>query len=220
MTLAGRVIVISPHLDDAVFSLGASIAASARNGGDITVLTVFAGDPLSERPAGDWDGRSGFSTEGEAARARRDEDRRACERVGARPVWLPFADAQYGDPPADEDLRGALAEAGEGADLVLVPGYPLEHPDHRRVLELVSRGFPTPVALYVEQPYAWRRGRERPQGPLRWMPLAASGRDRRTKRRALREYRSQMPLFGKLPLERIALYERRRGGETIALLRS
>src|SRR5207244_2118642 len=89
------VVVISPHLDDAIFSLGAAIAQTVRSGGDVTVLTVFAGDPSSSAPAGNWDARAGFATVGEAAHARRREDERACAHVGAIPVWLPFGDEQY-----------------------------------------------------------------------------------------------------------------------------
>src|SRR5213080_853986 len=93
--LEGRVVVVSPHLDDAVLSLGAALARAARRGGAVTVLTVLAGDPASETPAGEWDSQAGFATAGEAARARREEDRRACALLGVEPVWLPFSDHQY-----------------------------------------------------------------------------------------------------------------------------
>src|SRR5690242_11145568 len=85
------VVVISPHLDDAVLSLGAALSWAARHGARVTVLTVLAGRPDSSTPAGEWDAGSGFGTEGEAATARREEDERACEVLGATPVWLPYA---------------------------------------------------------------------------------------------------------------------------------
>ncbi len=50
-----RVVVVSPHSDDAVLSLGAAIAAWARRGAEVEVLTVFALDPGSHAPAGGWD---------------------------------------------------------------------------------------------------------------------------------------------------------------------
>jgi LmbE family N-acetylglucosaminyl deacetylase len=217
-SLEGRVVVVSPHLDDAAFSLGASIAAAARGGNEVTVLTVFAGDPASRVPAGDWDSRTGFATAGDAARVRRAEDAAACAALGARPVWLPFFDAQYPVRVSDDEVWESVAAASRGVDLVLVPGFPLRHPDHLRLLQLASSwGLPATVALYVEQPYAWREPAS-PNGGPAWAPLRGAVRDRRAKRRALRAYRSQLPMFGKLPLERIALYELRRGGETVAPL--
>src|SRR3954463_13831402 len=90
-----QIVVLSAHLDDAVFSLGAAIAATSRAGVDVVILTVLAGDPSSRVTAGAWDAEAGFATAGEAARARGLEDERACAEVAARPVWLPYSDVQY-----------------------------------------------------------------------------------------------------------------------------
>jgi LmbE family N-acetylglucosaminyl deacetylase len=212
--LTGSVAVLSPHLDDAVFSLGAAIAASRA---DVTVVTVFACDPDSEAPAGEWDALAGFVTEGEAAQARRHEDELACAIVGARPVWLPFGDHQYA-PPADDDLWRALEHAVAGAETVLVPAFPLMHEDHARLHDLVARnGFPgRAVGRYVEQPYAaaWTE----PGPGDGWTPLAAALPHRLAKLRALRRYSSQLPLLERsgrvlLPLAR---YEAGRGGELVS----
>ena len=83
-----RWLVISPHLDDAVFSCGRLLAAAP---GSI-VVTVFAGIPPRDTPAPPWDRRAGFDRADEAMHARRDEDRRALARLDARPVWLDFLD--------------------------------------------------------------------------------------------------------------------------------
>ena len=89
--LEGRVAVLSPHLDDAVFSLGAAIAAAP---GDVRVVTVLAGDP--GRRTGRGVGRARRFPDAGRGRARpRVEDERACRDLGARPVWLPFNDHQY-----------------------------------------------------------------------------------------------------------------------------
>ena len=48
--------------------------------------------------AGGWDRRGGFATEGESARARREEDRRACAVLGATPVWLPVRERRLRAP--------------------------------------------------------------------------------------------------------------------------
>src|SRR3954452_17872248 len=81
----GEVVLISPHLDDAIFSLGAAVSYATRHGVKVTILTVLAGDPTLAAPAGDWDRQAGFETAGEASVARRAEDARACTILGARP---------------------------------------------------------------------------------------------------------------------------------------
>ena len=163
--LSGRVAVVSPHLDDAVLSLGAAIARATASGADVQVVTVFANDPASDDPASAWDAQCGFASAAEAATARRREDSIACERVGATPVWLPFVDADHGGATTDEELLPALHDALVAADAILLPGSPLAHPDHARVTRLLLADPPPAprIGLYVEQPYAaWRhlgRGR-------------------------------------------------------------
>jgi LmbE family N-acetylglucosaminyl deacetylase len=165
--LPERVLVVSPHLDDAVFSLGAGIAHAARAGSVVRVVTVFANDPDSNAATTDWDREAGFSSAREAAIGRREEDGRACALVGATPTWLPFTDNDHGGEPNLELMRARLDEAiaEADADAVLLPGYPLAHPDHAL---LTTSFLSTPpragrLGLYVEQPYAaWRhigRGR-------------------------------------------------------------
>ena len=213
--LSGSVAVLSPHLDDAVLSLGAAIAASS--GSDIAIVTVLAGDPDSDLPAGEWDAGAGFETAGEAARARRREDELACSDVGARPVWLSFADEQYPRDQGDGEIWAAVQEALGSAETVLLPGFPLMHQDHAWLLALAQReGLPgRRVGHYVEQPYAaaWAPG---PPGGG-WEPLAAALSHRLTKLRACRRYASQLPLLQRhgrilFPMLR---YEAARGGEAV-----
>jgi LmbE family N-acetylglucosaminyl deacetylase len=120
-------------------------------------VTVFANDPDSEAPASSWDAACGFRTEGEAARLRREEDRRACQLLAATPIWLPFRDKDYGRR-AEEGaaIWASVAESALSADTVLTPGFPLYHPDHSWLTRLVlEKGLPgARVGLYVEQPYA------------------------------------------------------------------
>ena len=160
-----QIVVVSPHLDDAVLSLGAGIARATSSGAEVRVVTVFAGDPESTGPPTEWDRAGGFASAGEAARTRRQEDARACEAVGAGPVWLPFTDDDHGGESERRAVQEALAEALMDAEVVLMPGYPLAHPDHVRVTRWLLAEPPPQarLALYVEQPYAaWRhigRGR-------------------------------------------------------------
>ena len=154
-----RVVVLAPHLDDATFSLGATIAGLARATAQVSVVTVFAGDPRSSTRAGAWDRRAGFRTEGEAAHFGREEDLRACRIMGARPVWLDFSHEQYGRPDDDDAVWDAFEPLLAGADAVLAPGFPLVHRDHKRLTRLaLDRARVARIGIYVEQPYAtWYR---------------------------------------------------------------
>ena len=215
VTLGGQVVVVSPHLDDGVFSLGAAIACAARTGADVTILTVLAGDPASAIPAGDWDRRAGFETAGQAARTRRVEDARASELLGAKPIWLPFSDNQYPRGGSDTAVRAAVVEAAGDAQVIL-PGFPLVHEDHLWLRRLLDGAFPEHRTLiYAEQPYAAASGQER-AAPLTWRPLRASLRDRKRKVQACRAYHSQLRLLGDRVVSNIMRYEMRVGGETVA----
>lgn len=224
--LGRRVTVLSPHLDDAVFSLGATIACAARGGARVEVLTVFAGDPESSRPAGDWDRRAGFATEGEAAAARRREDRHACSLLSATPLWQTFSDEQYPGDRDDALLAGALKEALRGTETVLVPAYPLTHADHLHLAEVVLGAglVGGRIALYVEQPYAlWEeaprlpdRVREMVPGSLSWSPVRVGYRDLGLKLLACRAYATQLALIPHRIVWPMSRYEKTRG--VLALL--
>ena len=212
--LDGRVVAVSVHLDDAVFSVGAALARAARRGAGVTVLTVLANDPADESPAREWDAQAGFATAADAARGRREEDRRACELLGAKPVWLPFGDKTHGLGAGPEEVTAAVLEQLAGADVVLLPGFPVLHEDHKLVVDLLGDRVDAPrVGRFVEQPYAalWTSG---PEGE--WRTLAASVRDQAAKLRASRAYASQLPLLGGHVVRRTARYEILRGGEAVS----
>ena len=156
--LRGRVVVVSPHLDDTVLSLGATVARAARAGAQVHSLTVFAyGD--EDLPAAPWDVACGFASAGSARAARRAEDARGCALVGAIPEWLPFFDVEYGpDRHTDDELWERIEPLLAGAAAVLIPGFPLAVSDHERLARLVlTRAHGPAIGLYAEQPYAsWR----------------------------------------------------------------
>ena len=166
----GSIVVLSPHSDDGVLSLGATMARWARFGWHVELLTVFALDPASNTPTGGWDRRAGFLTEGDAARARRDEDRVACSILGVTPRWLPFGSVDFDRHGDDAEVWDAVGGVVDGASVVLVPGSPLTHPDHAWLNRLVfERSASFPVARYAEQPYTFKargapfdRGRREP----------------------------------------------------------
>lgn len=129
-----RLLVVSPHLDDAVLSCGCWLAS--RPGA--AVVTVFAGRP---RPAGvltPWDAACGFTAGDDVVGRRREEDRAALALLHARPVWLDFLDAQYARLPDRNDLRAGLA-ATIAHDAPTTVAFPLGlfHSDHVRVSDAV-----------------------------------------------------------------------------------
>jgi len=206
-----RIVVVSPHLDDGVLSLGASIAAWSRAGVKVELLTVLGCDPDSLAPAGGWDRRGGFATEGESARARREEDRLACAAIGAKPVWLPFGSVDFERHGDEADVRRAVTDAVAGADLLLLPGFPLSHPDHDWLAQALVSDLKSDtsrsnvrIGLYAEQPYTRRAGEAPRLLPVfagLWdravfEPVHGSLRARLAKWRAIRQYRSQLPLLG------------------------
>lgn len=136
---SGRLLVLSPHLDDAAFGCGRLLAAvpGAR------VATVFAGRPPPGAALTDWDRAAGFVEGEDVVGRRREEDRQALEILGARPCWLELRDSQYGgsgQAAVAAQLAGLLAALQPEA--VLIP-LGLFHSDHRLVhqaaLTLVER---------------------------------------------------------------------------------
>ncbi len=210
-------LVISPHLDDAVLSCGQRLAG--RPG--CTVVTVFAGTPADAGQLTDWDHRSGFRDAGHAMAARRAEDREALARLGARPVWLDFLDAQYQRTPQVAELETALAASigAAGASLVLYP-LGLFHSDHRlahAASRAALRAHPGVTALaYEDVPYRGRPGllqqrlAELAEAGVRATPAHADAEPASPalKAHALRAYESQWRAFGDAGLADAAQPER------------
>jgi len=146
-----RPLIISPHLDDAVFSCGALISAAD----EATVVTVFAGvPPNAEERATEWDTACGFVNAREAIERRRGEDKQAVAALGARPVWLDFCDSQYGQSYELATIARKLLEVIQhcNPDAVLVPAG-LFHSDHElahRAALLARRDRPQSLWLMYE----------------------------------------------------------------------
>ncbi len=223
-TSGQRIVVVSPHLDDAALSLGATLAQASRTGCEVVNLTVFAGDPTSVAPPGVWDRNCGFSSVGAAARLRRVEDEAACAVIGMRPVWLPFTDSQYGGDRSD--VWQAMEPVLTGADQIMIPGFPLVHPDHLWVNRLLGEHADVlpPLGFYAEQPYSeveWFFNRRlpgdsddetAPGGTLSWTRVRPPLTAWLQKQQACRAYGTQLRAMSRV-LARIALYELFRGGE-------
>ncbi|AKM32299.1 hypothetical protein AB870_22650 [Pandoraea faecigallinarum] len=127
-------LVISPHLDDAVFSCGRLLASAP----GAVVVTVFAGIPPDDVAAPPWDEAAGFASGNAAMQARRAEDRSALELLGAEPVWLPFLDRQYVEGNTPDAIAPALkAVMDQYPERRVLSPLGLFHSDHALVFDAV-----------------------------------------------------------------------------------
>ena len=150
--MAGRVVVLSPHFDDAVLSCWSILD---KHGPDALVVTVFGGEP----PAGPlWSHDAeppGAVDSATRLRARAEENRTALALTGSTHVDLDFLDSQYKVPGAKQPAGADLSPFLLGAGLVFCPagtGRKNRHTDHVRVRELVM-GVRPDASLYADQPY-------------------------------------------------------------------
>jgi len=126
-----RVVVVSPHLDDAVLGCARFLAVHP----GVTVVTVFAGNPDAyPEPMRLWDVQSGFGPDDDVMQARRHEDRAALALLDATPMHLDFVEHTYnaGDRPVVPEAIAERLVTVLGAlepTLVLAP-FGLANPDH------------------------------------------------------------------------------------------
>jgi LmbE family N-acetylglucosaminyl deacetylase len=123
----GKLLVVSPHLDDAVFSCAEMIALHAGT----LVVTVFSGAPMGFDQLTDWDAASGFLNAEEAISQRKQEDYAALHLLSALPLWLDFFDSQYNATPSVHTVASALEQVLQEhqPESVLFPAG-LFHSDH------------------------------------------------------------------------------------------
>jgi LmbE family N-acetylglucosaminyl deacetylase len=156
-----RVLFISPHLDDAVFSCATRILREAERGATVTVATVFSHVRRGSAQTRDYAGR-------------REEDRTALQRLGAQPRWLRFFDAPSRDRFYDSFRRLVLGTAPSDArsldairdklnrviddvapDTLYLPLAVGTHIDHRLVFAAgLSLRVKSARFFYEDQPYA------------------------------------------------------------------
>jgi LmbE family N-acetylglucosaminyl deacetylase len=194
-------LLVSPHLDDAVFSCGRLL--SCRPGS--VVATLFAGRPPGVAAPNAWDAACGFAAGDDVVAARRAEDAAALALLGATPAWLDFLDAQYDGAEPAAALAAALAGLIERVRpaAVLAP-LGLFHSDHRRARDAAlaaRRGAGRAPAwyLYADLPYARMPGAVADELAalcarglaLEPVPTPAGGSEPR-KQRACACYRSQL----------------------------
>lgn len=176
-------LALSPHLDDAAFSCGGTLATLADAGWTIVMATIFTAsvpDPKGFALACQTD--KGLGPEVDYMLLRRAEDRRAAEALGiAPPLHLPFREAPhrgYGAPADlfaaprdDDDIVGALADAVSALikdvspDLIFAPQSVGGHVDHVQLVRAIGHvAGDAPILWWRDFPYTVRH--TQPQEPF------------------------------------------------------
>jgi LmbE family N-acetylglucosaminyl deacetylase len=203
-----RLLVVSPHLDDAVLSCGLALAAHPH----AVVCTVFTAPP-EKNMATEWDRASGFNNAFEAMTTRKAEDNEALAHFAAHPLHLPFRDSQYDGSPTAGMLTNALE--GTIADIeptaLLVP-LGLFHSDHTLTADACLMLMPliqqdVAVHAYEDVPYRNMPGAVQTRlcalakrgymaTATEAFDAAADPRHWQMKHAAIVAYRSQLRAFG------------------------
>jgi LmbE family N-acetylglucosaminyl deacetylase len=213
-------IVLSPHYDDAVLSLGGLLA---EKGNKAIVASFFTGIPQVATSTS-WDTKSGFSNSTEAMNARIIENQNALKVLGTRMLNLDYLDNQYRleeEKTADKnaileqelakDIQALIASYGQKTIYVYGPalfGPVITHPDHALLHAAfldVIRSFPNNNVhfyFYEDYPYVERYNREvvtslkknleqDSQNLLTTTEIPLTGSDVKKKISALKRYVSQ-----------------------------
>ncbi len=168
-------VALSPHLDDAVFSAGGTLARLVRDGWDVRLVTAFTAsvpDPTGFALACQTD--KGLSADIDYMALRRDEDHAAAAHLGIAPHHvhhLPFREAPHrgytsapdlfqglhdDDPLPPDELAAALQPHVNDADLLLHPAAVGNHADHlllNRASDRLSLHPDLPVHRWLDTPY-------------------------------------------------------------------
>ena len=184
-------LALSPHLDDAAFSCGGTLARLARGGARVVVATLFTAtvpDPTGFALACQLD--KGLGPEIDYMALRRAEDLSALAHLGAETRHGPLREAPhrgYGsapelfaaprpDDPAGAELVPVLAAllAETGPDLLLAPQAIGGHVDHVALVEALTRLAPgLPILWWRDFPYTVRDARPKAPYAARFDALPA-----------------------------------------------
>jgi LmbE family N-acetylglucosaminyl deacetylase len=198
-----KILLISPHFDDAVLSAGQFMADRP----DAEVVTVYGGFPLTpDRIQTPYDEKCGFKDALDAVTVRRWENDASTALLEATAINLEFPDSQYENKIANhvqvEDIISRLQEIVDSEDyeFIMAP-LGLGHPDHIKVTDAVVR-LNTRLPIYfwedlplrvVEPELVWSRlalfGLGKPS--QLWQP-GTTGDKMAKKVRAMLCYKSQV----------------------------
>lgn len=151
-------VIISPHFDDAIFSVGGKLSQIAR---PVKTITICGGMPSDPTALSSWDKRCGFLSGIEASTKRKIEDSKACQKIKADSTHLFFTDFPYSGTKSSSMISKELEKNISDAQEIWAPLGIGNHADHiasrNAALELASKKS-IPIALYADAPYASAQG--------------------------------------------------------------
>jgi LmbE family N-acetylglucosaminyl deacetylase len=152
-----NVVILSPHLDDAVFSCW-HVLDSPR---EVLVLNVFAGLPAPGAALPRWDRITGADDPVARVQERIEEDRAALALAGREPTNLSFVEGQYREEkPTLDEVLPAVRERLAGAAEIFAPAGIGGHSAHcvLRDAGLTAARDGLAVSFYADIPYATEFG--------------------------------------------------------------
>jgi LmbE family N-acetylglucosaminyl deacetylase len=215
-TALRRILVVSPHFDDAAMGAGHLLASYD----DTTVVTVLGGRPPAypDVPS-EWDALGGFLAGDDVVAARREEDAAAMAVLESGYEWLEFSDHQYlapPDRPTPSDVAPVLAVTIDEFDPTAV-FFPmgLGNPDHVMVHDacLLVRQEQLEREWFCYEDHPGPRPPSSRTCPTRSASDAPSGATRRRSRHSNRTTRSAPAWRGASPSSSGTWPRRPRGGK-------
>lgn len=202
-------LAISPHLDDAVFSCGGTLAMLARRNWTVVMATVFTAsvaNPSSFALSCQTD--KGISADLDYMAMRRAEDMEAAAALGiSAPLWLPFCEAPHRGYCSVSDLFGSVRSDDQlplcaaiadvihrfRPSLVLGPLAIGGHVDHVVVRNALQNLSTQRIWLWHDFPYCLRhRNSKKSSNARAARRLALDVAARRQKQQACARYASQL----------------------------
>jgi len=144
--MMNKILVISPHFDDAVLSAGHHMAGRP----DSEVVTVFGGVPKgANRIHTPYDEKCGFSNAEDAVSSRKHENNLATAMLRATHIDLGFPDNQYNQDVSEDQIVEQLQDILDNGDYeyIMAP-LGLGHPDHLMTTHVVLR-LKTELPIYL-----------------------------------------------------------------------
>jgi LmbE family N-acetylglucosaminyl deacetylase len=182
--LARRVLVVAPHPDDEVLTVGGLLAELSGAGADVEVLAVTDGEAAYE----------GIIDPNRLAAVRRDEQRQALNRLAGPEVGLRRLGLPDGGVAGEEALlREAIAGEVSRFDLVVAPWIHDHHPDHEacgRAARAACRASST--ALVHNLFWAWHHAEQDSLELRPLLRLEVTAATRRRKGDAIACHRTQL----------------------------
>lgn len=182
-----KVVVLAPHMDDETIGCGGTLALHVRAGAEVAAVFLTDGRHGTSSLAG-LSGEARRREEQALVARRKDEARAALAKLGVADVL--FLDVEDGTLAASTEVVRRLRQALERLrpEIVYVPSFLEEHPDHRaasRVLVEAARGSRLRFDCFAYEV---------------WTPLFPNCLVRiddvtPTKEAALREYETQLAQF-------------------------